>query len=364
MYLTSHSCTNYRNIDELEFCLGNKVTVISGQNGHGKTNLLESIFLLTGARSFRGGKDASLIQKDKEFALVDSSFFCEGREQGIKLKISEKGRVASLNKGTEAKASSLAGKFCCVVFSPEHLELVKGSPDTRRKFSDTVLCQIVPSYLSNIKRYSRLVTQRNSLLKDAQYIGAAFEMLDVYDAQFIETACTVTDQRRGFISELLPLAQRNYAAISNSRETLGFSYKSTLFPDTQTDFDEGLLALNAVRTEELRVGFCTIGPHRDDITITLDGDDAKIFASQGQQRCIVLSLKLAEAELMETKLDERPVLLLDDVLSELDASRQDYLIDSITDSQAIITSCAPELILGRTSAEVFVMRDGVLNKSN
>lgn len=360
MYLTSHALTNYRNIDELEFYPSRGVNVICGENGHGKTNLLESIFLLTGARSFRSRKDASLIQQGQDFALIESSFFSEEREQHIRLKISEKGRTASLNKGTEAKAAALVGKLCCVVFSPEHLDLVKGSPETRRRFLDTALCQVSPTYLNGIKRYARLVTQRNSLLKDAQYVGAALEMLDIYDAQFVETASIVTQQRRSFIEELLPLARRNYAAISGGREEVSFQYKSTLFPNGPADFDEGLMTLSSARSDELRAGFCTVGPHRDDLVVTLDGGDAKVFASQGQQRCIVLALKLAEAELMEIRLSERPILLLDDVLSELDASRQEYLIANLTDTQSVITSCAPELIADRTDAEVFTMMDGQL----
>lgn len=360
MYLTSHALQNYRNIDALEFYPSRGVNVVCGENGHGKTNLLESIFLLTGARSFRGGKDAALIRQGQDFALIESGFFSDGRPQEIRMTLSDKGRAASLNKGTEGKAAALVGNLCCVVFSPEHLELVKGSPEIRRRFLDTALCQMSPTYLSNIKRYNRLVSQRNSLLKDAQYVAAAFEMLDVYDSQFIETASIVTDQRRAFTAELLPLAQRNYAAISGGREQISFSYKSTLFSGDGADFDEGLMTLTAARGDELRMGYCTIGPHRDDLVIQLDGRDAKVFASQGQQRCIVLALKLAEAELMEIRLSERPVLLLDDVLSELDASRQDYLIASLTDTQAVITSCAPELIADRTDAEVFTMMDGQL----
>jgi recF protein len=362
MYLIKHNCTNYRNIESTEFLPSPGVNVISGQNGHGKTNLLESIFLLTGARSFRGGKEAALIKQDCDFALVNTVFFIEDREQEIKIKISDKGRTASLNRGTETKAAALVGKLCCVVFSPEHLELVKKAPETRRRFLDTALCQISSSYLGNIKRYNRLLVQRNNLLKDANYIGAAFEMLDVYDSQFVETACVITQQRRNFVAELLPLAKRNYDAISNAREELDFIYKSTMFPLGTADYDEGMQRIIGARAEEIRAGFSTIGPHRDDVIITLDGSDAKVFASQGQQRCIVLSLKLAEAELMELKLGERPVLLLDDVLSELDADRQDYLIDSITDGQAIITSCAPELISGRTDAEVFTITDGRLGQ--
>ena len=360
MFLTTHRCSQYRNILDLSFSPSPAVNVVSGENGHGKTNLLESIFLLTGARSFRTGKDAALIRRGSEQALIDSSFQSEGRVQNIRLRIGEKGRTASLNKGTETKAAALAGHFCCVVFSPEHLDLVKGAPDVRRKFIDTALCQISPSYLQNLRSYSRLVAQRNSLLKDVGYVSAAYDMLEVYDLQYVQLAAVLTEQRRNFVQDLLPIAQDNYATISANRESLSFRYASSLFGEAEADYDEGLLRLTENRPTDVKFGFSTLGPHRDDLTISLDAQDSKVFASQGQQRTIVLSLKLAEAELMELRLGERPVLLLDDVLSELDNSRQDYLIDSIRDTQAIITCCDPELVVTRADARVFRMQNGQL----
>ncbi len=360
MFLVKHSLSGFRNIKSLEFEPSPLVNVVCGENGQGKTNLLESVFLLTGGKSFRGAKDASLIERGSDFSVISSDFFSEDRLQSIKIKISDKGRVASLNKGTEKKASSLVGKFCSVVFSPEHLSLVKGSPNMRRKFLDTALCQISGSYLSSLRAYTRLLDQKNSLLKDSRFISAANEMLDVYDAQFAVAACDITAKRRAFVEELLPLAKKNYEKISNGKERLSFKYLSTLFGEGEADTDEALLKTYALRAADLRAGFCTAGPHRDDLLICLDEEDSKVFASQGQQRCIVLSLKLAEAELMELKLGERPVLLLDDVLSELDANRQDFLLESITDTQAIITCCAPELILEKTDARVFTVDNGQL----
>ncbi|MEA5050727.1 MAG: DNA replication/repair protein RecF [Oscillospiraceae bacterium] len=360
MYLIRHSLANYRNIESLEFYPGTGVNVVCGENGHGKTNLLESIFLLTGARSFRGGRDMALVRSGEEFARVDADFFLDGRDQNIRITISEKGRAASLNKGTPVKASALVGSFCSVIFSPEHLSLVKGAPDTRRRFVDTALCQISSSYLGNIKRYTRLLDQKNSLLKDSRTISAADELLDVFDAQLAETACEISNRRSVFVKELLPLAAANYEKISNGRETLSFEYRSSLFPDGEGELDEALERIYGQRAADVRAGFATVGPHRDDIAFALDGADAKIYASQGQQRCIVLSLKLAEAELMELKLEERPVLLLDDVLSELDESRQNFLIASLQGSQSVITCCAPELISSRTEAEIFTIENGRL----
>ena len=360
MYVTSHECRCFRNITQLVFEPCEQVNVICGSNGQGKTNLLESIYLLTGAKSFRTGKDAALIKNGEAAAFIDTEFFSERREQTISIKISEKGRTASLNKGSEAKASALAGKFCCVIFSPEHLALVKGSPDMRRRFIDTALCQISSAYLANLRRYTKILQQRNSLLKDSSYVSAAFEMLEVYDMQFAQAAEAITKQRQAFIKELLPAAIGNYEAISNKKETLNFSYCSTLYGDDAPQFDAAIDLLRSNRAAEQKCGYTLAGPHRDDIDIFLDGEDSKQFASQGQQRCIVLSLKLAEAQLMESKLGQRPVLLLDDVLSELDANRQDYLIDSIKDTQAVISCCEPELVLRNTKAQVFRMENGRL----
>ena len=361
MYLTNHSLTDYRNVASLRFLPDAGVNVICGDNGHGKTNLLESVFLLTGARSFRSGKDLSLVRRGCSFSIIDSGFFSEGREQSLRMTISEKGRSASLNKGTEKKAAALAGSFCCVVFSPEHLELIKGSPDARRRFLDTALCQVSPGYLAALKTYTRLLNQRNSLLKDSYSIGAAMELLEVYDEQFAAAAAAVTQARRKFTAELLPKAQESYRLISNGREQLSFRYLSTLFGEGPAEMEQALTALRDARGADQKSGFSTLGPHRDDLAVELDGESARQFGSQGQQRSAVLSLKLAESELMYDRLGERPVLLLDDVLSELDPNRQDYLIEKVIGSQAIITCCEPELVVRRADARVFRMENGALS---
>ena len=362
MYLRRHRCADFRNISRLEFEPARSVNVICGENGHGKTNLLESIFMLTGARSFRMAKDLSLIKRDCGACRISSEFFSEGREQSIEITISEKGRSASLNKGTPIKASAAAGKVRCVVFSPEHLELVKGSPERRRRFIDTALCQISSAYLANLRVYTRLLGQRNSLLKDAQYVSAAGDMLDVYDERFAGAAAVITEARRAFIEQLKPIALSSYAAVSAERELLDFYYESTMFGEGGCSADEALIKLRESRAAEQRAGYSMSGPHRDDIALSLDGADARVFASQGQQRCIVLALKLAEAELMERRTEEKPILLLDDVLSELDEARRDCLIGSLDDTQAFITCCDPETVLERyhADARVFKMRDGEL----
>ncbi len=360
MYLTTLALQDYRNIAALSFAPGQGVNVICGDNGQGKTNLLESIFLLTGARSFRSGRDAALIRREREFSVIQAGFFSEGRPQTIRLTVSDKGRAANLNGTGEKKAAALAGHFCCVVFSPEHLELMKGAPDNRRRFLDTALCQISPGYLDILKTYTRLLGQRNSLLKDCGYVSAALDLLEVYDEQFVRAAAALSEMRRAFVAELLESARETYRAISNGRETLSFRYCSTLFGEEPAGLENGLHALAQAREADRRSGFSTLGPHRDDLLVTLNGESARLFGSQGQQRSAVLALKLAEAELMHKKLGERPVLLLDDVLSELDPGRQDFLVEKVLGAQAVITCCEPEVVVRRADAKVFRMRGGRL----
>ena len=362
MFITRHGCVNFRNISSLEIEPARGVNVICGDNGQGKTNLIESIFLLTGARSFRSGKDASLIKKDEAAAKINADFFCEDREQNISLTIGERGRLASLNGGSEQKAAALAGKIRCVVFSPEHLSLVKGSPDKRRRFLDTALCQLSPAYLANLKQYTRLLAQRNSLIKDMRFISAAEDMLAIYDEKFVLLSDYITRQRRRFTSALRKTAQLKYERVSQGAEAMDIAYESSMFGGEQDNVAAAVKMLGSSRGDEQKAGYSLFGPHRDDIIITLNGEDSRIFASQGQQRCIVLALKLAETELMNDASGERPVLLLDDVLSELDENRRDCLLEGIEDTQAFITCCEPQSVLERCGerAEVFRMSGGAL----
>jgi len=361
MHLKQHATENFRNLSALSFTPSSGINVISGDNGHGKTNLLESIFLMTGSRSFRNSRDISLIKKDCDFSALQSSFEGGGREQQIKIRIVPSGRTASINGMDYASASAISGAFCCVVFSPEHLVLVKGPPVHRRQFIDTVLCQISPSYLHNIRNCNRLVIQRNSLLKQAGTIAAASEMLEVYNEQYLSLAWSVSRLRSRFCEKLCLTAKDYYNVLSDFKEQLYLHYESTLFEeDLPEDQQREAARLRLIKSqaEEIKLGYTIIGPHRDDLNVSLSGASSKLYASQGQQRCIALSMKLAEADLIEQSIGERPVMLLDDVLSELDGKRQDCLINGMQKGQSIITSCTPQLIAGRADAQVFTLENG------
>lgn len=359
MRIIRHEITNFRNIAHADLELSETVNIFYGINGEGKTNFLESMYLLSGAKSFRKSSDRDLIKDDTEAALINTRFFGFGREQTEKLSISSGGRTVSLNRGQEEPASRMAGKFLCSVFSPEHLSLVKGSPNLRRKFLDSLLCQIYPGYIATMRLYSRLVIQKNALLKDVKTVPAAYDMMEVFDSQLASEGTKITKARAVLCTELLDKFREHYRTISSGREEVSFSYRSTLFPNGEDITEENALSgIKAGLADDIRTGIFRIGPHRDDILMTIDGRDMRIYASQGQQRSTVLALKMTEADYIEKKTGEKPILLLDDVMSELDSSRQDRMIDMMEGTQTVMTCCDPGSIKERTGARMFHVEAG------
>lgn len=360
MILTQHTVKNYRNIKETSFTPGSLLTVICGKNGQGKTNLLESIWLLSGAKSFRGTKDSDLIRSGEAFAEIISTAADDAGEHRFRIAIGgssmeKKGRFAKLNGVDIGRATNLAGNFYAVVFAPGHLSLIKGSPEERRRFLDAALCQLFPGYLTLLRRYIRTIDQKNALLKDARRFGGLDELLDSFDDQLAALGSEMIRYRTEYLSGLFPDAQKNYASISDDSESCRFVYLSTA-PDKESLRE----VLSQSRANDLRAGFCTAGPHREDISVFIGETDARVFASQGQQRSAVLSLKLAEASRIKAVTGHSPVILLDDVLSELDSARQDYLLGRIEGRQVFITSCDAALF-GHTAGSVYKMEAGELS---
>ena len=361
MRLKELSLQNYRNIRQADFTPCPELTVICGKNGQGKTNLLEAVWLLTGGKSFRGAKDAELIARDQPFSVLQAQTeTSDGQENQIYLTIGGRatprpGRTAKRNGVDLGRASALAGSFTAVVFEPGNLSLVKGSPEGRRRFLDAALCQLYPGYLAAWRRYARLLTQKNALLKHYDRTPGAAQMLDVFDEELARYGQELTLRRMEYMKRLRPLVTANYRDISQGSEELELVY--------QPSFDEkGLLEiLRESRKADLKAGFSTAGPHREDFSVLMDGQPAKLFASQGQQRSAVLSLKLAEASCAQEITGEHPVMLLDDVLSELDATRQEYLLTRMRQKQTIVTACDSSLF-HKTEGELFRMEGGVLEK--
>lgn len=363
MRLVSLSVQNYRNISAASLTPGRELTVICGNNGQGKTNLLEAVWLLTGGKSFRGGKDAELVMRGAPFAVLEGVVeAADGRQDSLRIVIgppgSERpGRTARLNGADKGRATNLAGLFTAVVFDPGHLSLVKGAPEGRRKFLDAALCQLYPGYLTVYRRYVRVLAQKNALLRkfDQGYPPENREILDALNAQLTEAGEEIQRRRRAYLALLAPLAEQNYAELSHGAEALKIEYAPQFEPG-------GLAQRLAQRREaEIQAGVSLIGPHREDISILLDGEPAKVYASQGQQRSAVLSLKLAEAAAAAQITGEHPVMLLDDVLSELDEGRRQYLLTRMREKQTFVTACDDTAFL-KTDGEVYTMRAGVLGR--
>lgn len=373
MRLLSLEVQNYRNIVSASLTPGRELTVICGNNGQGKTNLLEAIWLLTGGKSFRGGKDAELIRRGEPFAVLQASTLRAQQEAmdpddptRVRITIgapdsARPGRMASVNGDSPKRAASLAGSFPAVVFDPGHLSLVKGAPEGRRKFLDAALCQLYPGYLTTYRRYVRTLQQKNALIRrsaigrERPYAEKA-AMLEVLNAELALQGEAIQQRRHAYLEQLAPIACANYEELSHGAERLTLRYAAQFEPG-------GLAALlKARQNDELRAGQSLCGPHREDLELLLDGQPSKVFASQGQQRSVVLSLKMAEAAAAAAITGEHPVLLLDDVLSELDDSRKQYLLTRMREKQTFVTSCDDTAFL-KTDGEVYRMNGGVLSKA-
>jgi DNA replication and repair protein RecF len=366
MRLLSLEVENYRNIAAARLTPGRELTVICGNNGQGKTNLLEAVWLLTGGKSFRGGKDAELVRRGEPFAVLRAtSERADGEQNNVRMTVGtpesqRPGRYAAFNGAPPKRAANLAGSFPAVVFDPGHLSLVKGAPEGRRKFLDAALCQLYPGYLTVYKRYIRALQQKNALLRRSEANQAVSwqeknALLDVLNEELAQQGEAIQSRRRAYLDLLGPLAVANYADLSHGAETLEIRYAAQFEPGGLRERLEGR------RNEELRAGQSLIGVHREDVELLLDGQPARVFASQGQQRSVVLSLKMAEASAADHITGEHPVLLLDDVLSELDEGRKAYLLTRMKEKQTFVTSCDDTAFL-KTDGEVYRMDGGVLQK--
>ena len=372
MRLLSLEVTNYRNIASASLTPGRELTVICGNNGQGKTNLLEAIWLLTGGKSFRGGKDAELVRRGEPFAVLEASTLRAQQEEQepdepnrVRLTVGtpdspRPGRYASVNGAAPRRAAGLAGSFPAVVFDPGHLSLVKGAPEGRRKFLDAALCQLYPGYLTVYRRYLRALQQKNALLRrspagqDRPY-AKKMALLEVLNTELAAQGEAIQQRRRAYLERLAPLACANYEELSHGAERMELRYAAQFEPG-------GLAALlKARQNEEVRAGQSLCGPHREDLELLLDGQPARVFASQGQQRSVVLSLKMAEAAAAAAITGDHPVLLLDDVLSELDDGRKQYLLTRMREKQTFVTSCDDTAFL-KTDGEVYRMNGGVLSR--
>lgn len=354
--------SGFRNLAAGEWIPGAGVNILYGDNAQGKTNLLEALWLFTGGRSFRGAKDSELKQFGAEKSCCWLEFTAQERQQEAEIRI-EKRRSASLNGIAQPSAGRLAGVFCAIVFSPEHLTLIKGGPEGRRKFLDAAYCQVRPGYIAVLGEYMRTLQQRNALFRDARQYRPDEDMLDLWDHQLAQAGARVHLARTTYIRRLREAARDIYAGLSSGAEELTLAYKAENRTEDMTAAQAAEALLEEIRGRrqaDLAAGFTTAGPHRDDLEVCINGMAARVYGSQGQQRSAVLALKMAEASILRQVSGEQPVALLDDVMSELDVSRQDYIFNHIHDWQVFITCCDPSAVQRVTGGRVFHVKHGVL----
>lgn len=362
MTVNSVKIKNFRNISDLSFTAESGVNVIFGENAQGKTNILESIWLFTGCKSFRGAKDAELIKFGEEFARINLDFYDNARDKKSEIIISDKKKNASLNGVSLRSTAELIGSFYAVIFSPVHLSLIKDGPSARRRFLDTALCQLKPSYAEHLAGYKRSLLQRNALLKDIHLNSELYDMLDTWDDQLAKYSACVIKERLKYITFLSEYSKNIYSGISENKEEFHVSYSRKEYEESEIKLNDiyinELDNLKKFRKDDIFAKTTTFGPHRDDLEILINNVSARSFGSQGQQRSCALALKLGESEIIKNVIGETPVALLDDVMSELDEKRQDYVLNHIKDRQVFLTCCDPSQVLRLCGGKSFLIKDG------
>lgn len=366
MYIENLALRNYRNYQNLELSFENKVNVILGENAQGKTNVMESIFVLAMAKSHRTSNDKDLIRWDEEYAKIEGRVRKQTTSIPLELTISKKGKKAKCNHIEQKKLSQYVGNMNVVMFAPEDLHLVKGAPQVRRRFIDMEIGQVSPVYLHDMSQYHKILIQRNHYLKLLQTRKQTdTAILDVLTEQFIHYAVKIVERRYRFLHLLQNWAEPIHSGISRNLEKLKIQYKPSLDVSESMDLTKMIEVFedkfSKVRTREIERGVTLAGPHRDDLAFFVNGRDVQTFGSQGQQRTTALSLKLAEIELIHAEIDEYPILLLDDVLSELDDYRQSHLLNTIQGKvQTFVTTTSVDGIDHQTlrGASTFTVHQG------
>ena len=338
MYIKNIQLTNFRNYDVLETEFHKNVNLILGNNAQGKTNLLEAVYLTSIGRSFRTNKDSDLVRFDADFAKIRVSAEKEIFDTSVELIIKKDSKKSIKKDGVTVKRTSdLLENIFIVIFSPEDLKIVKDEPEKRRKFIDRELCQMKPAYYEALSNYKKILIQRNTYLKEETIDQS---ILDLWDMQLARYGAKIMLMRKQFIEKISKISNGIHDSITNGKEQLAILYHPnlTLFDDVKEQEDFFYDELKKSYANDLRQRTTTKGPHKDDIAFVVNEINMRNFGSQGQQRTCALSLKLAELHLIKEETGEDAILLLDDVMSELDIQRQEYLIKTLKENQLFITT--------------------------
>ena len=355
MKIKSLKIKNFRNLKDVSFFPSEEINVIYGENAQGKTNLIEAVWLFTGAKCFRGAKDSEIKMLGSQNAVLDLTFHSNGVENDERIVI-ENRRKAFLNSKPLSSPGMLAGNFYAIVFSPSDLSLIKDGPKERRRFIDIAIGQLYPKYINYLKDYTRAVTQRNAILKQSLKENIDLKLLSAFEAEICENGKKIIKYRLRYIELITPILTEIYNGLSGEKEKITINYLNSANED---DFAQYLV--NSRKSDAL-AGITSAGPHRDDIEFLINGLNARKFGSQGQMRSVALSLKLSEAHVIKNITGEFPVALLDDVMSELDPSRQEYILNHIKGWQVLITCCEPDVVNRLKEGKTIKIKNGKIEE--
>jgi len=363
MYLKTLTLDNFRNYESQTFSFENGINILIGANAQGKTNAAEAIFFLCTGYSPRANKDRLVIKNGEETAEISGVAGSLYGDVSVKIKFNKNDKKSVFVNGMQVlRIGELMGNIHSVFFNPSELKLVQESPEDRRRFLNISLSQMGKSYFYALARYNKILAQRNNLLKDPDR-EIVFDTLSVWDASLVKEAAKIICARNLFLEQLAPIAEEKHALLSGGKETLKMKTESGYYG---TEEEVAFAFSEDLKTgieRDIRLGFTGIGPHRDDIKFTLNGEDVRVFGSQGQQRTVALSLKLAEAEIFKKRFGEYPIMILDDVLSELDIKRQKRLVAAVDGMQSVFTATGVgKAVLGERPAKKFTIENGKVKK--
>ncbi|HHU63474.1 MAG TPA: DNA replication/repair protein RecF [Clostridiales bacterium] len=339
MYIELLKLVNYRNYNNLKLDLIPGLNVLVGDNAQGKTNILESIFFSCTGKSHRTSRDRELIRVNKEECFILTELQREEGKNVIEIRLKQQGKkIIKINGVAIRRLSELMGNLNVVIFSPEDLRLIKEGPRERRRFMDIQLCQMRPKYLYNLQQYNRILNQRNTLLKKIQTKAGLKKTLSIWDRQLVTQGCNIIKTRHWFLEKLGDIALNLHSDLTMGRETLNIKYVSSIEYNDLYEIEQSFMkVIEKNRERDIMLGSTQKGPHRDDFDIYINELDLKSYGSQGQHRTAALSLKLSGIDIIKEDVGEYPVLLLDDVMSELDTRRQQMLMSNLSRVQSVVT---------------------------
>ena len=332
MIIKSLELMDYRNYEVLTIEFDKGTNILYGDNAQGKTNILEAIYLAATTKSHKGSKDKDIVRFGREEGHIRTYLERDGVETRVDMHLRKsRSKGIAIDGQKIKKAAELLGLCNVVFFSPEDLSIIKDGPAERRRFIDMELCQLDNFYLYNLNHYNKIVNQRNQLLKDLYYKPELRETLSIWDSQLVSFGSKIIERRKLFVQQLNEIIRDIHLNLSGGKEEIRIVY------EPNADLEEFESLMMGSREKDIKAKMTTVGPHRDDFSFMVGDIDIRKFGSQGQQRTAALSLKLSEIELVKRITKDTPILLLDDVLSELDNNRQNYLLNSINNVQTIIT---------------------------